>query len=417
MTPPGLRRIDVFCLGLNAIIGSGIFAFPGKMALAAGPASILAFLVCGILLSAVALCYAELGGMFEAGGGSALYAKEAFGTEAGFGVGALAWITSVLSGCAVASIAAAQFGYLHPALSGAALQRALAVWLLLAFGAVNYRGVVPGARTVNLATAAKLIPLLLFTGVGLFFVKAENFRAPLPAGSAFGYAVFLALWPLQGFEAAPVPAGETRDPRGSVPWAVLGSLLCAALLYALIQTVAVGVHPGLASSGERPLAEAASLFLGPRGGAFIALGGAISMLGFLAGNALGAPRYLAALGEDAFRKFRLSQPHPVFGTPHRAIALTLLLSCALCAVLDFSRLVDLSTLAVVSQYLSTCLAFCVLRWRKPGASRTFRAPWALLAGPGGFLISLWLAMQVSARELVFAAAFLAGSYALRAAAR
>ncbi len=414
---PGLRPLDVFCLGLNAIIGSGIFAFPGKMAQAAGPASILAFLVCGLLLSAVALCYAELGGMFGGSGGSTLYAKEAFGKEAGFGVGALAWVTAVLSGCAVASIAAAQFGYLHPSLAGPAAQKAAAAGLLLLFGAVNYRGVAPGARVVNFATAAKLVPLLVFTCAGLFFLKAENFQGPLPQGSRFGYAVFLALWPLQGFEVAPVPAGETRDPRGSVPWAVLGSLLCAALLYALIQAVAVGTHPSLASSGERPLAEAAALFLGPRGGAFIALGAAVSMLGYLAGNALGAPRYLSTLGEDSFARLRLSEPHLAFGTPHRAIALTVLSSCVLCLLFDFSRLVDLSNLAVVSQYLSTCLAFCVLRWKRPEAPRSFRVPWALLIGPGGFLISLWLAMQVSGKEVFFAAATLAGAYALRAVMR
>ena len=57
---------DTFCLGLNAIIGSGIFIFPGLLAKEVGPASILAFGVCGVLLVFVALCYAELGSMFRA---------------------------------------------------------------------------------------------------------------------------------------------------------------------------------------------------------------------------------------------------------------------------------------------------------------------------------------------------------------
>ncbi|PKL74751.1 MAG: amino acid permease, partial [Candidatus Melainabacteria bacterium HGW-Melainabacteria-1] len=60
---------DVFCLGVNAIIGSGIFLFPGRLAGTAGPASIFAFLICGVLLVTVALCYAEMAGICKRNGG------------------------------------------------------------------------------------------------------------------------------------------------------------------------------------------------------------------------------------------------------------------------------------------------------------------------------------------------------------
>src|SRR5207248_5980974 len=90
LTAPHFARrlllIDVFCLGVNDIIGSGIFLFPGKLAREAGPTSIFAFLVCGILLITVALCYAELGSMFRRNGGAYVYAREAFGPVVGYGV-------------------------------------------------------------------------------------------------------------------------------------------------------------------------------------------------------------------------------------------------------------------------------------------------------------------------------------------
>ena len=194
-----LKFRDIFCLGLNAIVGSGIFLFPGVMAAEAGPAAVLAFLVCGALLITVALCYAELGGMFSANGASYLYAREAFGAETGFGVGLITWAASVLSWAAVASMLASHLGYFHPVFSSAAGTKAVAAASILFFAAVNYRGVVPGAWTVNALTAAKILPLAAFVAAGIYRIQPENFRPFFAPEPRFGYAVFLALWTLQVF--------------------------------------------------------------------------------------------------------------------------------------------------------------------------------------------------------------------------
>lgn len=423
-TPRSLGFVDVFCLGLNAIIGSGIFFFPGKLAALAGPASIAAFLLCGLLLTAVALCYAELAAMTDGSGGSYLYAREAFGEEIGFGVGLVAWATAVLSWAAVASMLAAQCGYFHAGLEGDAVRRALAAAGVAAFGALNYRGVKPGAWTVDLLTAAKLLPLAFFVLIGLpavDFSRFSPFFAPDPAASAgfyaggrpFGYAVFLALWALQGFEVAPVPAGETSNPQRDIPRAVVGSLLAATAFYCLIQAVAVGAFPGLGASLERPLVDAALHFGGRRAAAFVALGGVVSMLGFVAGAALGSPRYLSALGERSLRAFGLGAVHPRYATPSRAIAATTACAAACVLLLDFDRLVDLSNLAVVSQYLASCLALIALRARRPEAARPFRAPAGLWTAAAGCAVSLWLMTKVGRLEAAGAAGLLIAGYLLR----
>ena len=136
-------------------------------------------------------------------------------------------------------------------------------------------------------------------------------------GGGSGHVVFLALWPLQGFEIVPLPAGETDRPQRAVPIATIGSLLCVTLIYVLVQTVCVGVFAGLSGATERPLADAAAIFSGPAGATVIALGAVISMIGYTAGNALGSPRFLSALAEDKCLPHRLSAPHPRFLT-HRA---------------------------------------------------------------------------------------------------
>lgn len=419
MTQPLARRLgllDVFCLGLNAIVGSGIFLFPGTLASLLGPASILAFPLCGLLLVPVALCYAELGAMFRENGGSALYAREAFGPAAGFGVGLIAWAAAALSWSAVAALLTSQLAHFHPALSSAAVAKTAAAACLLVFGAINYRGVKPGAWTVNALTAAKLLPLALLAAAGLAQADGANYRPLLGGEGRWGYALFLCLWTLQGFEVAPIPAGESSSPERDVPRATVGSLLFAALLYALIQAAALGVHPGLAASGTRPLTEAAQRALGSWGGSLLALGGTVSMLGFVAGTALGAPRYLTAL--DTPPSWGLSDAHRRFGTPHRAIVATTASAVALAVSLDFSRLIDLSNLAVVTQYFASCLALLRLRAARPELPRPFRVRRAAWVGVAGCAVSAWLAAQTSWKEAVAAGAvLLAGPLLHRACAR
>ncbi|PIP82074.1 MAG: hypothetical protein CO113_01070 [Elusimicrobia bacterium CG_4_9_14_3_um_filter_62_55] len=409
-----LSLLDIFCLGLNAIIGSGIFLFPGTLASLVGPASVLAFLVCGGLLSFVALCYAELGAMLPGNGGSFLYAREAFGDTIGFGVGFVAWAAAVLSGSAVAAVLASHAAFFHPVFEGTWAAKTTACLLLLIFAEVNRRGLKFGAWTVDGLTAAKLIPLLVLVAICLPKTSGQAFTPFWGGEGKFGYAVFLALWALQGFEVAPVPAGETENPQRDLPKAVLGSLIFAAVIYAVIQAAAVGSFPGLAASKERPLADAAEWAVGGWGGALLGAGGIVSMLGFVAGAALGAPRYLSALGEHSLRRWRLAEAHPRFATPARAIALTCGTGVFLIAVLDFSSLIDLANLAVVGQYLASCLALIALRRSRPEADRPYRVPAGEWVGGIGAVVSIWLMTNVSRPELLGTGAVLAAGFAVRA---
>lgn len=411
-----LSLFDVFCLGLNAIIGSGIFLFPGTLAVLVGPASIVAFLVCGGLLALVALCYAELGAMFPGNGGSYLYAREAFGDSIGYGVGLIAWAAAVLSWSAVAAVLSGHLGFFHPIFNNVWVGKVFACALLLIFSGVNWRGVKLGAWTVDALTIAKVIPLVIL--VFCLFPSVEPARfTPFWSGEGkFGYAVFLALWALQGFEVAPVPAGETENPQTDIPKAVLGSLLSAAVFYAIIQAVVVGSFPGLTASTERPLADAAQHVLGSWGGVLLGVGGIISMMGFVAGAALGAPRYLSAIGERSLKRWRLDAAHSRFATPHRAIAATCGAAVTMILVFDFSSLIDLANLAVVSQYLASCLAVIVLRRSRPNAERAYRVPMGPWVAGAGALVSGWLMTNVKGPELIGTFVVLAVGYGVRAAA-
>jgi amino acid transporter len=419
--PRGSRKLsvfDTFCLGLNAIIGSGIFIFPGLLAKEVGPASILAFGVCGLLLAFVALCYAELGSMFRQSGGCYVYAKEAFGPFVGFGIGWICWLTSVFCWAAVANAVSSNLAYFHPVFSQPWMVKVVAVALIAGFTILNYRGIKLGAWTVNFFTLAKLVPLLLFIVVGAVFIQPARYQ-PFwnPPTGSFSFAVFLSLWALQGFEVAALPSGESRQPQRAVPIAAVGSLLCASLLYVLIQAVAVGVYPGLASAGTKPLAEAAARFMGPFGGALMALGAVSSMVGFNAGNALGCPRFLSALAQDRHLPPKLSAAHPRYDTPAHAILLTGLLTACAALFLGFQSLVNLANLVVVLQYLATCTAFIRLRYKRADAPRLFRIPFGIPVALVGCVVSLWLVKEVKANEFRLAGLVIGLGFVAMALAR
>jgi amino acid transporter len=401
-----LSLFDVLCLGVNAIVGSGIYAFPGLLAAKLGPGSFLAFGLCGLMGALIGLCFVEAAGTFQRSGGPYVYARAAFGAWPGYLVGWTCWAAAVLSWAAVATLIPPYLKPLLPDLGAAWAWPAVTLALVASLGAINYLGVKPGAYTLDALTVAKLLPLLVLLVAGLRSLRRSLLTPLLPFGlGPLPRAAYTALFAFQGFEVVPVPAGETQNPRRNAPLALLGSLLLATLLYMAIQLAAVGSTPGLAGS-DKPLAVMGRSLLGGAGGTLVAAAAVVSFLGFCSGVALAGPRYLEALCVDRHLPPALAARHPRFGTPHRAILATTLLTCALVAAFSFQRLVNLSVLMVGVQYLATCVAVPVLRRRLPDAERTFRLPGGALVPLLATGVTLWFGAQASATEAAWFGALL-----------
>jgi amino acid transporter len=367
-----LSLVDLLCLGVNAIVGSGIYAFPGLLAEMLGPASFLAFAACGLVSLFVALCFAETASMFERSGGPYVYADAAFGRGVGYLVGWTCWAAAVVSWAAVTRALLPYLGHLVASLRSRHASTAVAALLTIALGAVNYAGIKPGAYTADLLTVAKLLPLIVLAAGGLWTGEISRFRPFAPRGlSALPRATLLSFFAFQGFEVVPVPAAESTDPRRNVPIAVLGSLIGSTVFYMIIQVAAIASTPNLAGTME-PLAEMGTTIFGQLGGQLVSAAAVVSMLGFCAGVALASPRYLEALAIDGFVHRSLAQRHARFDTPHRCIAVTTAATVVFVIVLDFGPLVDLAVLTVAVQYLATCAAVPVLRRRMATASRARR---------------------------------------------
>ncbi|HEY3494498.1 MAG TPA: APC family permease [Polyangiaceae bacterium] len=383
-----LTTFDATCIGINAIVGSGIYLFPGKLAEALGPAAILAWVLTGVLCLPLAFTFASLGAGEDRAGGAFRYVERAFGTAPAFVVGWSAWVTSVVSWAAVANGAAgyaAGFLALSPGEVGL---RALAAAIVLALTTLNVFGVKPGARVTDVLTVGKLIPLLVFVVVGAWFLEPARFTPFAPHGyGAMPALALMTMFAYQGFEVVGIPAGELRDPRRSVPRAVVGSLLASALLYALVQIVFVGTG---ATSSAQALPDAARGFLGPFGATLLALGGMLSMLGFNAGTALCTPRYLEALAEERLVPALLARQHARYDTPHLAIVASGSVAALLAVALDFEHLVDLAVIAVLVQYFASALALVRL-----GRTRSQK-----VLGLGSAAVSVAFAIECDVRALL-----------------
>jgi amino acid transporter len=413
-----LTRLDLSAIGVNAIVGSSIFLFPGKLAALLGPASIAAFALTALALAPIALCFAEASSTRDRAGGPSLYAQEAFGPTAGFSIGWLCWITELISWAAVSSGLAVYAAPFFPRLAGPAAGHAVAAAAIVVLAGVNLFGAKPGARVSTTLTAAKLLPLAAIALAGLPLLLRSSF-APLRPFAPHGWATlpkacFLAYFAFQGFEVVPVPAGEARDPGRDAPFAVLVSLALATALYALVQAAALAAVPGLAGS-ERPLADAGLALFGPLGEKLVAAGALVSMLGFTAGCALGGPRYLVALGQEGHLPRVFARPDARSGAPRAAILVTAAAALVLSLLLDFDRLIDFGNVVIGAQYLSTCAA--VLADRRRGRPSAFRAPGGALIPAAGIAATFWLGAQGGWGQLAAAAACLAAGFAVRGAGR
>ncbi len=363
---------------VNIIVGGGIFALPGRLASALGPAAPYAFLLGALLMIPVVLCFAAAGSRATQTGGPYSYGLEAFGPFAGFNFGALTWISNVAGCGGVAAALVDQAARVWPAIGETTGRAIFLVVLFGIFAALNLRGVALGARAIGVLAAAKLLPLVLLIVLGIWFVDPAQLSVPVwPEWKHWGEAMVLVLFAYAGMESALVPTGEVRNPGKSVPRAALVATLFVILLYLGLQVTAQGVL-GPALAGDRtPIASTAGALWAP-GFTLLLIGAGISMLGYLQGNILGNSRLLYALGRDGLLPPALGRVHERTRVPHIAVLLHAGVAAGLAISGDFATLALVSGGAVGLLYLLICLSAWKLQ--KTG-QQTTEAPFRLVGGP------------------------------------
>ena len=182
----GIRRWDLVAIAVNGIIGAGIFGLPAKVYGLIGSYSLIAFVVCALVVAMIILCFAEVGSRFEETGGPYVYAREAFGPTVAFEIGWLIWLARLTAFAANCNLLISYLGYFAPAATSPIWRAAIIVLVVAALTGVNVLGVRQAAIVSNCFTIGKLIPMLIFIAVGLFFLNPQAFTlGAAPTTGAF----------------------------------------------------------------------------------------------------------------------------------------------------------------------------------------------------------------------------------------
>ncbi|MFC4765074.1 APC family permease [Dyella koreensis] len=377
-----VRRLsswDAAMIVVGGIIGGGIFLNPGIAAqrTESGLALLLVWVGAGLLTLIGALCYAELGARRPHAGGSYVYLREAFGSLAGFLFG---WTMLLViysgSSAAVATIfasyASSVFGLPTTAI------KPLAAGALVFVAGINLFGLRLGAQVQNLFTLLKLLAVAVLVVCGLFLAGAGGSGVlAVDAGRAdvgFMGAALPVLFAYSGFTYLNNLAGEVREPQRTLPRALLVGMLLVIAVYALVNVAYLAVlgHDGLAASST-PAADVMNRVFGPIGAKLIAVGIAISTLGFCNITLVAGARVLQVMGDDGLFFRSVARLHPKHRTPN--VALLLLSGWAVLLAISgsYGQLLDYATFG---DWLACALGVATLFWyrRQQGAQASFQVP-------------------------------------------
>jgi APA family basic amino acid/polyamine antiporter len=384
-----LGLFDATMLVMGGIIGSGIFINPAEGARHVATPSLIvgAWLIGGAVALIGALVYAELAARRPDVGGQYAYIRDAWGPLPAFlyGWGLLLVIQS--GGMAAVAITFARYA---AEFTGTALPEAgIAVASLAALTAINCLGVRSGSNVQSVLMLLKIAAIALLVGAGFLFAPAAPVPHPAPAAPL---GLLAALTPVMfaygGWQTASFVAAEMRNPRRDLARGLLLGVAGVILLYAAVAFVCVhALGPeGLAASAT-PASDVMRVALGPRGAQIIALGIAISALGFLSQSMLTAPRVYFAMAEDRLFFESVATVSAKTRVPVVAILLQGAAACLIALSGAYGQILSYVVSVDFIFFGLTGAALIVFRRRQP-ASEGFRVPlhpWSTLL----FVVACW----------------------------
>ncbi|MEQ8303717.1 MAG: APC family permease [Cyclobacteriaceae bacterium] len=384
-----IRKGDLVLLMINTIIGAGIFGLPSKVFQLSGTYSILAFVVCALVIFNIIICFAEVGSRFDKTGGPYIYILESFGRFPAFVMGWLLLWSRIVSYAALVNLLVTYSGYYNPILNSFLPRLTIILGLTLVLTTINYVGVKRTTSVNNFLTIGKVIPLLIFVLVGFFFLQPGSLHlGEMPKFNDFSSSVLLLVFAFGGFEVVVINSGEMKNPNKIVPYALIISAIIIMILYGSIQIVSVGTLPSLATS-EKPLADAAQNFMGSFGGHLITLGAIISIMGALNAILLMGSRLLFALGDEQQLPKVLTTIHPHFRTPTIALFVFTTVSAIIAITGSFIYAITITAIIRTLMYAMVCGALIKMR-KQERKQPPFKIPFGNLFATTGILFSAWL---------------------------
>lgn len=356
-----LSPAAIFLLGVNSIIGSGIFLLSGKIYEDAGIWSLLAILCAGLSIFVIAFAYANMSKIYSKNGGAFVYAKETFGRFPGFIVGMVTWLLGTVTLATEVSALLTAMKMILPNLNS----RLIGIIIILALGIISYFGSSIIAGLDNLTSVVKIVLVLVFIFTCLWLVRGLNFSSPnlLTASSANlgGFNGFLSAYGtvfffFTGFSFLPVNAEKMKNPAKNLPKMMSLVMLTCLAVYMIIQTITIGALGPELTKTLVPAATAFSKIVGSIGIPLFVVGICFSIFGVIVATTFNTPTILASLAQAHEDVPMFVSKNNRFGTPTWAIILTTVCGIALFLSGNYVFLSGLTVFMSFVQYLSTGLA-------------------------------------------------------------
>ncbi len=450
----GLKRAlsatNLTTLGIGAIIGAGIFVLTGQAAAQyAGPAIVISFLISGSACLFAGLCYAEFASMIPIAGSAYTYSYATLGEFIAWIIGwdlileylfAASTVSVGWSGYVVSFLK--DFGILIPAQLTSALGTVLvnvpdigwkpitaqltasltasglnvdtlphltgilnlpAMFIVAAITSLLVIGIKESAGFNNVMVIIKVFVILMFIGIGFFFVNKANWHPFIPENTGtwghYGWSGILRgsaviFFAYIGFDAVSTAAQEAKNPQRDMPIGILGSLGISTILYILVAIVLTGIVSYTFLNVADPIAVGVDamgkglFWLRP----IIKIAAIAGLSSVILVMMLGQPRIFYSMSKDGLLPPMFSKVHPKYKTPYVSTIITGSVAMVLAGILPINILGELVSIGTLLAFAIVCIGIIVLRYKKPDIERPFRTPFVPLVpilGAGICLVQMY----------------------------
>jgi basic amino acid/polyamine antiporter, APA family len=386
------------------MIGTGIFTSLGFQVgdLPSGFAIIAVWTVGGICAMCGALSYAELAAALPRSGGEYHFLREIYHPSLGFLAG---WISATVGFSAPVAIAAMPFGtYLaeiFPTINPLSIAIAT-VWLVTFVLLCDLR---LGSAFQIASTILKVVLIVFLIVAGFFAAKTEPISflpmkgdGALIVSAPFAISLYWVMYAYSGWNASTYITSEIRNPRRNVPLSLICGTLIVIVLYVCVNAVFLRTTPTAEIIGKQQVALIASTHIfGPTGGKVMAAFICLGLISTVSAMMWIGPRVTAVMGEDLGVLAWLSR-RTAGGIPAKAILTQFVIVNFMLLTATFQSVVNYVQFSLTLCSALTVLGVFVLRWRRPGLERPYRA-WGYPITPLIFLaISGWMLWHLLAEQ-------------------
>lgn len=443
-----MGKWSLTAIGIGGIIGGGIFVLTGTAAhYHAGPALALSFVIAGIGCVFAALCYSEFASMLPVEGSAYAYAYGTIGELFAWIIGWGLILEYAMGAMTVAVSWSGYFGKLihlfgydipyylindpwsaatyvkdhnitDPSSFAFNLPAFLITWLVTW---ILVKGIKEAANTNNLIVILKLAAVIFVIIVGAFFINYDNWKPFIPepemvmhedgiAKEAYGWkgifsgaaAIFFAYI---GFDVVSTSAGEAKNPKKDIPFAIIASLLICTVLYILVSLVLTGMMNYKDITGQALKAPVAMAFdkVGQPWAVFIITAAATAgLVSVMLVMMLGQTRVFLGMAKDGLLPNFFKEIHTNFHTPWKSTILVGLVVSLVASFTPIGILSDMTSFGTLFAFAMVCLAVLILRVREPERDRPFKTPMIFIIGPLGIVTNFALMALLDSKAQKFA---------------